>query len=669
MKLDTGRLDADKLYELLPAVYRVRDSEQNGVLRELIRVIAEQVAVIEEDLGQLYDDQFIETCAPWVIPYLGDLIGFKPVYSVEAIGTTRAEVANTLAFRSRKGTASMLEELANDTTGWDAVVVEFFQRVATTQYLNHIRLNHHVTANVGDSATLADIGTPFDSVPHNIDVRRIASRRGLYNIPNIGIFLWRIQSYAWEDVPVSQVDNKRFRFHPLGIDMPLYNLPAPERAIEHLATRENVPMPLKRRYLKQFLDKFYGVSKSVAIHQAGQLVPLNQIHICDLSDTGSGQWANMPASGVSIDPELGRIAFSSDVDVQTTPLQTKFYYGFCAPLGGGSYDRLASLASHSPPILVPLDLPDLQTALNAANGSGIVQIENSDIYTDDPLVIVVDADTTLTLQAGDGKKPLLATGTQVIVGGGDGGEIEINGLMLTGAPLRIPDNINGQVNKLQKLRITHCTLLPGISVDSAGVPQQSGAPSLIVDIPELQIEIEHSIIGALRLNPNADVVVKNSIIDANDSSNLAYSDTAGGPGGSLDMLNSTVIGSVKTRLVQQVSNSILTGMVTVERVQQGCMRFSYVPIGSKTPKRYRCLPINAEQAETVQPFFTSLLLRDAGYCQLRYQESVEIANGADDESEMGAYHDLQQAKREINLRVRLQEYLRFGLEAGIFYVS
>jgi hypothetical protein len=34
---------------------------------------------------------------------------------------------------------------------------------------------------------------------------------------------------------------------------------------------------------------------------------------------------------------------------------------------------------------------------------------------------------------------------------------------------------------------------------------------------------------------------------------------------------------------------------------------------------------------------------------------------------MGAFHDLYQPQRERNLRVRLDEYLRFGLEAGVFY--
>jgi hypothetical protein len=36
---------------------------------------------------------------------------------------------------------------------------------------------------------------------------------------------------------------------------------------------------------------------------------------------------------------------------------------------------------------------------------------------------------------------------------------------------------------------------------------------------------------------------------------------------------------------------------------------------------------------------------------------------------MGVFHDLYAPQRETNLKVRLEEYLRFSLEAGIFYAS
>ncbi|MCK6494627.1 MAG: hypothetical protein L6Q34_14485, partial [Nitrospira sp.] len=82
---------------------RIRDAARGGPLRALLTVIAEQVDVLEADLRQLYDDQFIETCADWVVPYLGDLVGCRQLHGVTpAVASPRAEVANTIAYRRRK---------------------------------------------------------------------------------------------------------------------------------------------------------------------------------------------------------------------------------------------------------------------------------------------------------------------------------------------------------------------------------------------------------------------------------------------------------------------------------------------------------------------------------------------------------------------------------------
>src|SRR6266540_5279953 len=181
--------DADRMYELLPAIYRVRDADRGEPLKALLSVIADQVGVLEEDLAQLYDDQFIETCAPWVVPYIGDLIGYRALHNVvPKIGSQRAEVAHTIGFRRRKGTASMLEQLARDVTGWNARVVEFFQLLVWTQYMNHIRPNNYYAPDLRQWEPLERLNTPFDTLPRTVDVRRIASGRGKYNIPNIGLF-------------------------------------------------------------------------------------------------------------------------------------------------------------------------------------------------------------------------------------------------------------------------------------------------------------------------------------------------------------------------------------------------------------------------------------------------------------------------------------------------
>ena len=187
---------ADRLYELLPAIHRIRDAEQGYPLRELLAVIAEQVAALEENLDQLYDDQFIETCAPWVAPYIGDLIGYRSLHGVvSGVASPRADVANTIRFRRRKGTAAMLEQLARDVTGWPARAVEFFQLLGWTQYMNHLRPNAPYAPDLRNFEKLHWRDTAFDTIAHTVDVRHIDTGAARHNIPNIGLYLWRVRAF------------------------------------------------------------------------------------------------------------------------------------------------------------------------------------------------------------------------------------------------------------------------------------------------------------------------------------------------------------------------------------------------------------------------------------------------------------------------------------------
>jgi hypothetical protein len=112
---------------------QLRAKASRGPLQSLLMLVEEQLAIFAESLDQLYDDQFIETCAPWVIPYIGDLIGFQPVNGIApAVASPRAEVAHTIASRRRKGNVLVMEQLARDVTGCGAHAVEFFQVLATT---------------------------------------------------------------------------------------------------------------------------------------------------------------------------------------------------------------------------------------------------------------------------------------------------------------------------------------------------------------------------------------------------------------------------------------------------------------------------------------------------------------------------------------------------------
>jgi len=160
------------LYELLPAIYRIRDYEQGEPLKGLFEVIAREAGIVEDDIAGLYENWFIETCDEWVVPYIGDLLGVRGMHTIESIPdfSMRAYVANTLRYRRRKGTAPVLEQLAIDTTGWKARVVEFFKLLGTTQNVNHIRLHNTVTPDMRCINKLELLNTAFDTISHTIDV-------------------------------------------------------------------------------------------------------------------------------------------------------------------------------------------------------------------------------------------------------------------------------------------------------------------------------------------------------------------------------------------------------------------------------------------------------------------------------------------------------------------
>jgi hypothetical protein len=223
------------LFQLLPAIYRIRDANQGGALQNLFAILQDAHDAVDQDMTNLYENWFIETCAEWVVPYMGDLLGVAPLSTAQIEGVTaRAYVAHTLSYRRRKGTPIVLQQLAQDVTNWPACAVEFFQLLATTQYMNHLRPQNLATPDMRNAGALQLLNGPFDSISHTLDVRGVVGPpltsspngsmaadtlliRGKYNLPNIGLFVWRLKSYAIEGVtPREIVDgtNTRYRFNP-----------------------------------------------------------------------------------------------------------------------------------------------------------------------------------------------------------------------------------------------------------------------------------------------------------------------------------------------------------------------------------------------------------------------------------------------------------------------
>lgn len=729
------------LYELLPSVYRIRDADHDRVLEDLMELLAAQADVVDRDIEQLYDNWFIETCQPWVVPYIADLLGVRGLYAV-APGTAsqRAFVANTLGYRRRKGTLAVLEQLAFDVTGWRAKAVELFQLLATTQYAKHVRPGNLRTPDLRDANALELLGGPFEQAAHTAEVRRIPPTRGRYNIPNVGVFLWRLQSYPISRGTARQIGpagDDRFTFNPVGLDAPLFNRPQTEARIADLARELDVPAPLRRRALFDELEArrqaaVEGRTAAEAYFTATRpvlrvyvrptpsgnfaLIPPDEILIADLS-----LWQRPPTSkqympagtttpqsrtiSVAVDPQLGRLTFPSGSSHDA--VEVSYAYGFSADIGGGPYDRSrfldrsfakrvtwqAGVGKSIPPPSTQI-FEKLADAVDEWNNQpdgtvGVIAILDSRTYEEDLTgshkievpegseLLIVAADWparnvlgTPTRTVGEwvpqGRRPHVDGDVEVVGTASESsdvpGRLTLEGLLVEGAVTVLAGN-------LHQLRVADCTLVPaagGLAAKSTATAGNRNAG--------LEVVLERSISGAVDL---AEAIPELSVSDSILQATVAVT----ARGASARIQASTLLGTCDVHTLR-ADDSIFTGVVTAVRRQVGCVRFCFVPSDPavRTPRRYRCQPDLAlrdvddpvEQdaiRSRLVPMFMSTDYGAPGYAQLGRACPREIRTGADDGSEMGAFSSLKQPQRVANLRTVLDEYLRFGLEAGVFYVT
>ncbi len=759
-------LDTDSLYQLLPAVHRHRDAEQGYPLRALIALLAREGMVVERDIFRLHENAFIETCDPWVVAYIGDLLGIEPL--ADTGRSARAEVANTLGYRRRKGTLGVVEDLARTVTGWPARAVEGFQHLATTQHTRHRRL-HALRApdlrqhSEGGQAHRQPLyleqlgGAPYGGSPHGslfaagpfdptlrtLDVRRADPRRhggpeggphpryraAWHGLPHVAVHLWRLLPYPLRRVVPARVDdnpdqilpgqNPRYTFSTLGQDVPLWRLPQPEgsyfglpgasvgdgAAISSLAGELHVPSPIRRRHLHAQFEGHvpavagepadYGPARSLEVEVDGAVVPAATLMVCDLSG-----WTHRPPAGrIAVDPRLGRLAFADGE--APGDIFVSWHHAAPADLGAGGYDRTESFTTIEGETVLGVGageaFADIEAALvhwgNLLDAEGsrpsvVIEIRDSASYRQ-TLVIDVPANRRVELRAADRQRPTVHLAATLQVSGGEGSAFELNGLLLTTSAVRTA----GQLNQL---RIVHCTLVPGRSVAADGTPDDPGAASLEITSATTEARLERSILGPLRVAPEAQAELVDCIVDAaplepwpaggseNPPIGTPLGSVYGGPGapaadnygGALTAVSCTFLGSILARQLTLGDSCLFLAPVHAERRQQGCVRYSYVAPGSRVPRRYRCQPDVPEEIapaqarrlrDRVRPRLLSARYGTPHYARLHPACPQEIFRGAADQAEMGVFQHLRQPQRLDNLRRRLSEYLPVGRQAGIFF--
>lgn len=254
------------LYERLPELYRQRDLGLTPLapLRGFIGAIDTVLQALAAQVGAQYDDLFIDSCADWVVAYLADLVGTSHLKGDP--WTLRADVARTVKNRRRKGTLGAVESQVHALSGWAVHAIELRERMAWNQPLNHLRPDvgggspfgrapynqmtrpiHGGTAALRSPAWLSFVGSPFDPFARVADVKPPLVLldppvgRAAPNLPNLGVFLWRLADYQvpvsrpspplapWNAVeailaaPGAAAFAVRFELHPQGEPMVLFN--------------------------------------------------------------------------------------------------------------------------------------------------------------------------------------------------------------------------------------------------------------------------------------------------------------------------------------------------------------------------------------------------------------------------------------------------------------
>lgn len=515
-----------------------------------------------------------------------------------------------------------------------------------------------------------------------------------------------------------------FHFSSLGAPAPLFNRWRREGDEAGLATEPFLPGPIRPLAFMADLDllaedpghalAYYGAASlagaaagecesaatagagggSLAIFVDGSPVPPERILCKNLS---TWQAPDAGSVTVAVDVARGRIAFAPD-NVPGT-IAVEYHYGFSGDVGGGPYDRrrdtsdgnafrgwgpdtiadpgafggaitVAGVAAYHTSIQEAID--EWASGVASPNLPPVViEVADDRTYVED-LAIDVALASRVVLQASNGRRPTII-GSISILGENPDARVAIDGFVVEGH-IELAGN-------LAQVRLSNATLVPGRTLDELGRPVAPDAPSIAAVDSNIDLEliVYRSITGALRLPEEmAGLVVRQSIVDGLDGAALARtgSDDQAGPPSELDQ--ATVYGSFLCRSLS-ASETIFTSPVTVERTQVGCIRFSYVEPGSVTPRRYRCQPDLALEGLTgparaaveaaLKPAFSSTHFHDPGYTQLGLPCPAEVRTGAENGSEMGVWAYLRNPHREANLRIRLDEYLPFGLEPALIYVT
>lgn len=724
---------SDKLWNLIPAIYRTEDTDnydKPGPLRELVNRIGVQAAILRRSIDRTWEDQSIESCDDWIIPYIADLLMTQLVPSLDARGQ-RLDVAKTIYYRRRKGTVGLIEELSSDITGWEARVVEFFSRLGRTRHFLDPEIGAWIPTIIDDAkyATLetksrsdktpgqgdlsklqraegligtltktgiggwADLrsvagasktNTAYDEYYHTGDMRKGRGRTGWYNIPRLGVFLWRLRSFDvdWSNpVPIKGCPG-HYTFDPTGRTIALFAAASRQenRAYgDSWASPEEwqLPTPISTALLQDGLNRpddapLWATTDSVSgesdLNSLGVFRKPGPDYIAVLTKHAYTDKDDAVADpdAVIVYPELGRF------QVMNPPVDdivfSTYHYGFSSTLGAGPYDRRRLGDPSIPAGTVFGGGNAFDTALSGVAAKDEVVIGDSLTYTKVRDLAGID---DLTLGSANRSRPVirLKSTAKWTFKGNKEANLTLSGLLISGCDIVLEGEFN-------RVTIQCCTLDPGNwdtakNKEALAVDGQKLVPChLVIRARVRELVIDRSVCGPITL----DTTGKIETLSANDTIIQAIGDekAISVSTGVVQLEKVTVLGKADIHRLY-ASDSILGDVFKVEDTQHGCVRFSAWSTGSKLPSPYECVRVAANA-----PLYNSREYGEAAYCQLR--EGVDVAikagaknrtisSGSENGSEMGAFCQEKNSIKERSLLLKFEEFVPLGLTPVLIYAT
>jgi hypothetical protein len=518
---------------------------------------------------------------------------------------------------------------------------------------------------------------------------------GRFDIPRLGVFLWRLYSLTVGETAVvaSTACPGQYTFDPTGRDIPLFAVSNRGYGTRWISPAEwQLPAPISGALLESALENPSEEQLYSAIAPDGVTLIPNALGIFTIVDGSSNL---VPAGSLTADPRVDAVAFFVDpargriVSRAQAPgsptLRVTYHYGFPSTIGAGSYDRRVPGTPANPapaPEIRVSSGSQLDSALAAVAPIGTVTIEDFLTYDSVSDTGAVTPIAAVTIRSLNQKRPLIrlaAASTWTFKGGPNSEQaaaLVLEGLFISGGDSTPHSADLVFKGVFDSVTISCCTFDPGTVAAPGSTPviaadgRPLGPARLRIRGSIKSLVIDRSILGPVIVEGVGEV----ETLTATDSifQSILAEPALVLPNGVANLKRCTLLGRAAVHRIE-ATECVLDDIVETDDAQHGCIRFCAFAVGSILPRQYESVMI-----APAAPLFTSRDFGNPGYCQLSPSadkmivpggRGSSILTGAENGSEIGAYARELYPIKVRSLLIKYNEYMPLGLVPVLIDVS